>query len=183
MNRDVRWARIIGAVLVASVAATGSSKARTEAGIVIAVKDHASANASIATNDSFVGVVWAARTKEGVTDIYTATSRDGGRSFRSGRLERVEHPDTIADGARTPSLSPLTLAIIRRSVSDMITASDAELIQAMRFTWERMKLIVEPSGAVGAAVVLGDAFKLLAGVNRVGIVFSGGNVSLDKLYW
>jgi threonine dehydratase/serine racemase len=53
----------------------------------------------------------------------------------------------------------------------------------MRLVWERMKLIVEPSGAVGAAVALTTAFKALEGANKVGIVFSGGNVSLDKLYW
>jgi threonine dehydratase len=54
---------------------------------------------------------------------------------------------------------------------------------AMRFVWERMKLIVEPSGAVGAAVVLLDEFRALAVAKKVGVVFSGGNVSLDKLYW
>jgi threonine dehydratase/serine racemase len=53
----------------------------------------------------------------------------------------------------------------------------------MRLVWERMKLIIEPSGAVGAAVVLGDEFRRLEGLNKVGIIFSGGNVSLDKLYW
>ena len=53
----------------------------------------------------------------------------------------------------------------------------------MRFVWERMKLVVEPSGVVGAAAVLTDEFKALAGIAKVGVVFSGGNVSLDKLYW
>jgi threonine dehydratase len=103
---------------------------------------------------------------------------DGGRSFRSGTLERVPIPDTIADGARTPSLSALTLAIIRRSVADMITATDAELIQAMRFVWERMKLIVEPTGVLGLAPLL--AGRVSAPGQRVGVILSGGNVDMTR---
>jgi threonine dehydratase len=103
---------------------------------------------------------------------------DGGRSFRSGRLERVEHPETIADGARTPSLGALTLAIIRRHVSDMTTASDAELIEAMRFVWERMKLIVEPTGVLGLAALLSGRVELRG--QRVGVIVSGGNVDMTK---
>jgi threo-3-hydroxy-L-aspartate ammonia-lyase len=111
-----------------------------------------------------------------VIGVEPETGDDGGRSFRSGRLERAEHPDTIADGARTPSLSPLTLAIIRRSASDMITASDAELMLAMRFTWERMKLIVEPTGVLGLAPLL--AGRIAAKGLRVGVILSGGNVDM-----
>ena len=103
---------------------------------------------------------------------------DGGRSFRSGRLERVEHPETIADGARTPSLSPLTLALIRRSVADMLTASDAELVEAMRFVWGRMKLIVEPTGVLGLAPLLSG--RLVAPGQRVGVILSGGNVAMTQ---
>jgi threonine dehydratase len=103
---------------------------------------------------------------------------DGGRSFRSGRLERVEHPETIADGARTPSLGPLTLALIRRSVSDMTTASDAELVRAMRFVWERMKLIVEPTGVLGLAPLLSGRLQLPG--QRVGVILSGGNVDMAQ---
>jgi threo-3-hydroxy-L-aspartate ammonia-lyase len=99
---------------------------------------------------------------------------DGGRSFRSGRLERVEHPETIADGARTPSLAPLTLALIRRSVSEMTTVSDAELVRAMRFVWERMKLIVEPTGVLGLAALMSGRVALPG--QRVGVILSGGNV-------
>ncbi len=61
--------------------------------------------------------------------------------------------------------------------------TDDEIRAAMRLVWERMKLIVEPSGAVAAAVTLSDAFKSLEGADRVGVVFSGGNVNLDKLWW
>ncbi len=103
---------------------------------------------------------------------------DGGRSFRSGTLERVEHPETIADGARTPSLGLLTLALIRRSVSDMITASDAELVRAMRFVWERMKLIVEPTGVLGLAALMSGRVKMPG--RRVGVILSGGNVDMAQ---
>jgi threonine dehydratase len=103
---------------------------------------------------------------------------DGGRSFRSGALERVATPDTIADGARTPSLSALTLAIIRRSVSEMMTASDAELIHAMRFVWERMKLIVEPTGVLGLAPLLAGRVPVQG--QRVGVILSGGNVDMTR---
>jgi len=103
---------------------------------------------------------------------------DGGRSFRSGRLERVEHVETIADGARTPSLGPLTLALIRRSVSDMTTATDAELVAAMRFVWERMKLIVEPTGVLGLAPLLSG--RMPPPGRRVGVILSGGNVEMAQ---
>ena len=113
-----------------------------------------------------------------VIGVEPETGDDGGRSFRSGRLERAEHPDTIADGARTPSLSPLTLALIRRSVADMMTASDAELVQAMRFIWERMKMIVEPTGVLGLAPLLSG--RLAAKGQRVGVILSGGNVDMAQ---
>ena len=103
---------------------------------------------------------------------------DGGRSFRSGRIERVEHPKTIADGARTPSLGPLTFAIIRRHVSEMTIASDAELIDAMSFSWERLKLIVEPTGVLGLAALLSGRVELRG--QRVGVIVSGGNVDMTR---
>jgi len=111
-----------------------------------------------------------------VIGVEPESGDDGGRSFRSGRLECAEHVDTIADGARTPSLSPLTLALIRRSVADMMTASDDELIAAMRFVWERMKLIVEPTGMLGLAPLY--AGRIDARGLKVGVIVSGGNVDL-----
>jgi threo-3-hydroxy-L-aspartate ammonia-lyase len=102
---------------------------------------------------------------------------DGARSFRSGRLERVEHPDTIADGARTPSLSDLTLGLIRRYADDVITVPDAALVPTMRFLWERMKLVVEPTGALGLAALFTGRVKLEG--KRAGAILSGGNVDLD----
>jgi threonine dehydratase len=99
---------------------------------------------------------------------------DGVRSFKSGRLERVEHPETIADGARTPSLGTLTFSVIRRLAHDLVSVPDAELIRAMRFAFERLKLVIEPTGALALAGLL--AGRIAASEQRVGIIVSGGNV-------
>jgi len=107
---------------------------------------------------------------------------DGGRSFRSGRIERVENPRTIADGARTPALGTLTFDLIRRYVSDMTSVPDEELVRAMRFVWERMKLVVEPTGVLGLAALL--AGRVPGRGLRVGVILSGGNVALAQaLEW
>jgi len=104
---------------------------------------------------------------------------DGVRSFRTGRLVRSEAGETIADGARTPSLGTLTFELIHRYVSDLVTVPDAALIDAMRFGWERMKLVIEPTGALGlAALRLG---RVPARGLRVGVIVSGGNVDLSLL--
>lgn len=107
---------------------------------------------------------------------------DAARSKAAGEWIPQTAPNTIADGLLT-STGALTWPIIRDQVERIFTVTEDEIRAAMRLVWERMKLIVEPSGAVGAAVAMGDGFKSLAGVEKVGIVFSGGNVSLDKLYW
>ena len=107
---------------------------------------------------------------------------DAARSKAAGEQILQTAPNTIADGLLT-STGQLTWPIIRDQVERIFTVTDDEIRAAMRLVWERMKLIVEPSGAVGAAVALGDAFKGLAGAKKVGIVFSGGNVNLDKLWW
>jgi threo-3-hydroxy-L-aspartate ammonia-lyase len=103
---------------------------------------------------------------------------DGQQSFRSGRIVSIETPRTIADGAQTLHLGELTFPIIRREVVDVLTASDGELIEAMRFFAERMKIVVEPTGALGFAAArrMGAA---LAG-QRVGVIISGGNVDLQR---
>ena len=107
---------------------------------------------------------------------------DGVRSFRSGERVRIATPETIADGARTPALGELTFEIIRRYVADMTSVPDAALIEAMRFAWTRMKVIVEPTGVLGlAALLLGRA---PAEGKRVGVILSGGNVDLAQaLEW
>jgi threonine dehydratase len=103
---------------------------------------------------------------------------DGGRSFRSGRLERIAMPRTIADGARTTSLGALTFEIIRREVADMTSVPDDELVRAMRFMWERVKLVVEPTGVLGLAALL--AGRVPCAGKRVGVILSGGNVELAQ---
>jgi threonine dehydratase len=107
---------------------------------------------------------------------------DAARSKAKGEWVPQTAPNTIADGLLT-STGQLTWPVIRDLVERVFTVSDDQIRAAMRLVWERMKLVVEPSGAVGAAVVLGAEFRALAGLNKVGVVFSGGNVSLDKLYW
>ena len=103
---------------------------------------------------------------------------DGVRSFRTGVLQTATAPvATIADGARTPSLGDLTFSIIRAHVDDMVSVSDPEIVVAMRFLWERMKLVVEPTGAMGLAALLSRKVTPPHGA-RVGVVLSGGNVDL-----
>ncbi|HDR9054141.1 TPA: threo-3-hydroxy-L-aspartate ammonia-lyase [Burkholderia vietnamiensis] len=101
---------------------------------------------------------------------------DGQQSFRSGAIVHIDTPRTIADGAQTQHLGNLTFQILRRDVDDILTATDAELVDGMRFFATRMKLIVEPTGclSLAAARKMKDE---LAG-KRIGIVISGGNVDL-----
>ncbi|MEM8757188.1 MAG: pyridoxal-phosphate dependent enzyme [Planctomycetota bacterium] len=99
-------------------------------------------------------------------------------SFRTGVLHAVHRPPTIADGARTPRPGRYTFPIIRRDVDAMMTVADDELRSAMRLVFERMKLVVEPSGVLGLAGVLRDAKErpeLVRG-RRIGVLLSGGNV-------
>ena len=103
---------------------------------------------------------------------------DGQQSFRTGRIVHIPTPKTIADGAQTQHLGEYTLGIIRRDVDDVLTVSDAQLVSAMRFFAERMKMIVEPTGCLGFAAAC-EAGLALAG-KRVGVIISGGNVDLKR---
>ena len=103
---------------------------------------------------------------------------DGQQSFRSGRIVTIETPRTIADGAQTLHLGEHTFPIIRREVADIFTASDAELVAAMRFFAERMKMIVEPTGTLGFAAARRMPAELTG--QRVGILISGGNIDLSR---
>jgi threonine dehydratase/serine racemase len=107
---------------------------------------------------------------------------DAARSLAAGRLIPQTGPDTIADGLLT-SLGELTWAILRRGLDRVVTVSEEEIVAAMRLVWERMKLVIEPSAAVAVAAVLGDEFRSLEGLERVGVILSGGNVDLDRLPW
>ncbi|MBU67842.1 MAG: serine dehydratase [Cupriavidus sp.] len=103
---------------------------------------------------------------------------DGQQSLRSGSIVHIDTPKTIADGAQTQYLGNYTFGIIKRDVTDIVTASDAQLVQAMRFFAERMKMIVEPTGCLGLAAVtqMKDALK----GKRVGVIISGGNVDIAR---
>jgi threonine dehydratase/serine racemase len=107
---------------------------------------------------------------------------DAARSMAAGTLIPQTAPNTIADGLLT-SLGQLTWPIIRDKVERVFTVTDDQIRAAMRLVWERMKLVIEPSAAVGVAVVLSDEFRGLTGIDRVGVVLCGGNVALDKMYW
>ncbi|HVI74090.1 MAG TPA: threo-3-hydroxy-L-aspartate ammonia-lyase [Anaeromyxobacteraceae bacterium] len=103
---------------------------------------------------------------------------DGQRSFRSGAIVHIDTPKTVADGAQTQHLGQLTFPIIRRDVEDVLTATDAQLVDAMRFFASRMKLVVEPTGCLGFAGARGMKDRLAG--KRVGVVLSGGNVDLER---
>lgn len=108
---------------------------------------------------------------------------DATRSFRSKTLQRCDNPDTIADGARTPSLGTITFPLVLHYVQDMVTVNDAELLRNMFWLWERMKMVVEPTGALGAAALLEG--KLAARHDfkgkRIGVLISGGNADFKAL--
>jgi threonine dehydratase len=113
-----------------------------------------------------------------VIAVEPANADDACRSFYSGAIVPSVHPDTIADGLLT-SLGTLTFRIIKDKVHDVVTVTEEQIIAAMRMIWERMKIIVEPSGAVPFAAVLGNRTNCRG--KRVGIILSGGNVDLGRL--
>ena len=102
---------------------------------------------------------------------------DATRSFRTKTLQSCHTPETIADGARTHSMGKVTFPLVMAYVADMLTVNDAELLRTMFWLWERMKIVVEPTGALAAAALLEG--KLDAKGKRVGVIVSGGNVDLD----
>lgn len=113
-----------------------------------------------------------------VVGVEPEAGDDAKRSFESGTLVRIDVPKTIADGAQTQCLGAITFPLIRANVDAIETASDAELVDAMRFLAERMKLVVEPTGALAFA-----AARRMAGDfqgRRVGVILSGGNVDLAR---
>lgn len=105
---------------------------------------------------------------------------DAARSFRAGRIIADDAPVTVADGLKVP-LKELTWHFVSRHVTDILTVSEQEIIDAMLLIWKRMKIIAEPSSAVPLAAVLKNR-SLFAG-QRVGIILTGGNVDLDRLPW
>ncbi len=117
-----------------------------------------------------------------VIGVEPAAGDDATRSFKTKTLQTVDNPKTVADGARTPSLGSLTFPIVLEQVSDMATVDDPTLLKTMFYLWERMKLVVEPTGALGAAAAL-EGTTPIRGL-RVGVVLSGGNVDLTQVaHW
>ena len=114
-----------------------------------------------------------------VIGVEPAAGDDATRSFRTKTLQRVEHPHTVADGAMTSSLGTLTFPLVLNHVADMTTVDDRQLLRAMFYLWERMKLVVEPTGALGAAAILEGGMNVAG--RRVGVILSGGNVDLSQL--
>ena len=114
-----------------------------------------------------------------VFGVEPEAGNDGQRSFREGEIVRIDVPQTIADGAQTQSVGALTFEIIRRDVSDILTASDAQLIDCMRFFFARMKIVVEPTGCLAFAAVRALGRKLAG--RRVGVIISGGNVDIERM--
>ena len=114
-----------------------------------------------------------------IIGIEPAAGDDVTRSFQTRTLQSVHNPDTIADGARTHSAGEVTFPLILHHVHGMLTVTDAELLRSMFYLWERLKIVVEPTGALAAAALLEG--KLAAHGKRVGIIVSGGNVDLKAL--
>ncbi|GLU32473.1 threo-3-hydroxy-L-aspartate ammonia-lyase [Trinickia caryophylli] len=113
-----------------------------------------------------------------VYGVEPEAGNDGQRSFRSGEIVEIDTPQTIADGAQTQHLGQYTFALIRAHVDDIFTASDAALVECMRFFAERMKIVVEPTGCLAFAAVR-EQRETWAG-KRVGVILSGGNVDIAR---
>lgn len=108
-----------------------------------------------------------------VIGIEPEVADDATRSFRTGALHTVSNPPTIADGVRTPYLGEYTFPLVLNNVDDMQTVTEEAIIDAVRFLFYRLKLVVEPSGALGVAALLSGVVKP---TGRVGVILSGGNV-------
>jgi len=103
---------------------------------------------------------------------------DAAQSMREGRIVTIPTPRTIADGQQTTSVGERTFAVMKERVDDVVTVSDAEIIAAMRFAFERLNLVLEPSGASALAAVLTRKVDLIG--QRVGVTLSGGNIGIDR---
>lgn len=101
---------------------------------------------------------------------------DAVRSFKTGQLQTVHNPPTIADGLRTPSLGKVTFPLVQKYVDEMVTVSEEEIIRTMYYLWTRLKIVVEPSGAVSLAPIF--CRKLPITGRRIGVILSGGNVDV-----
>jgi threonine dehydratase len=113
-----------------------------------------------------------------VIGVEPEAGNDGQQSLRSGQIVDIGVPQTIADGAQTSHLGQHNFAVIQKLVSDIVTVSDAQLVETMKFFAERMKMIVEPTGCLAAAAALQGVVPVAG--KKVGILISGGNVDLAR---
>ncbi len=114
-----------------------------------------------------------------VIGVEPAQADDATRSFHTKTLQTIHNPNTIADGARTPSLGQLTFPLVLHYVDDMVTVSEEAILRTMFFLWERMKIVVEPTGVLAATALLEDIVKMCD--SRIGIIITGGNVDLKQV--
>lgn len=114
-----------------------------------------------------------------VVGVEPAAGNDGQQSVKAGHVVQIPTPHTIADGAQTQALGQLTFPIIQRLADDMVTASDEQLVESLRFFASRMKIVVEPTGALAFAGAQHGNVDIHGA--RVGILISGGNVDLSRL--
>jgi len=129
------------------------------------------------------GTALAVEARSPQTRVYgaePASGDDARRSLESGSIQTTADPHTVADGLRTTALGQRTFAVILGRVERIVTASEAEILDAMRFVWERIKIVIEPSSAVAVAPLLTG--KLAASGLKVGVVISGGNVDTEPLF-
>lgn len=113
-----------------------------------------------------------------IVGVEPEAGNDAQQSLRGGAIVRIEPPKTIADGAQSRSVGQLTFPVMRRLVEDIVTVSDAELVNAMRFAASRMKMLVEPTGCLAIAAALSGRIDPRG--QRVGIVVTGGNIDLTR---
>ncbi len=116
-------------------------------------------------------------------EIYAAEPKnadDAYRSFKAGHIIADDAPQTVADGLKVP-LKDLTWHFVSSHVTDILTATEDEIVDAMKLTWERMKIVMEPSSAVPLATILKN--RAVFEGKRVGVIITGGNVDLEKLPW
>ena len=114
-----------------------------------------------------------------VIGVEPAAADDATRSFHTRELQTVSNPDTIADGARTPSLGKITFPLVLQNVDDMVTVSEEAIVSTTLLLWSRLKLVVEPTGALAAAALLDHVVE--ARGKRVGVILSGGNVDFESV--
>ena len=114
-----------------------------------------------------------------VIGVEPAAADDATRSFHTRELQTVSNPDTIADGARTPSLGKITFPLVLHNVHDMVTVSEEAIVSTTVLLWSRLKLVVEPTGALAAAALLDHVVE--ARGQRVGVILSGGNVDFGSV--